>query len=338
MARWELSDVQAEAILNMRLRSLRKLEEVEIQGEHTKLSEERDGLKALIASDELQWTKVSGEIKDLRKAYGPKTALGARRTGFGEAGEHDLDDIQQAMIEREPVTVVVSDKGWIRAMKGHIQDMSTLAFKQGDKLKLAFHAETTDKLLVFATGGRFYTLGADRLPGGRGNGEPIRLMVDMDQDQDIVAVFVHKPGRKLLVASTDARGFIVPESDVVANTRKGKQILNVGAPEEAVLCVPADGDQIAVIGANRKLLVFPLEQVAEMTRGRGVRLQRYKDGGISDAVVFTAEDGLSWEDSSGRSFTRTMDELADWRGDRAQAGRLPPQGFPRSNKFGTNKL
>ncbi len=335
---FKLTDVQAEAILNMRLRSLRKLEEIEIRGEHEKLSAERDELKALIASDDLQWGKVSGEIKDLRKAYGPKTPLGARRTGFGEAVEHDLDDIQQAMIEREPITVVVSDKGWIRAMKGHIQDTTTLAFKQGDKLKLAFHAETTDKLLVFSTGGRFYTLGADRLPGGRGNGEPVRLMVDMDQDQDIVAVFVHKPGRKLLVASTDARGFIVPEADVVANTRKGKQVLNVGAPAEASLCVPADGDHIAVIGANRKLLVFPLEQVAVMSRGRGVRLQRYKDGGISDAVVFKAEDGLSWMDSSGRSFTRSMIELADWRGDRAQAGRLPPQGFPRSNKFGTNTL
>ena len=338
MKAFKLTEIQAEAILNMRLRSLRKLEEMEIRSEHDKLSAERDELNALLASDDLQWKTISGEIRQMRKTYGPETVIGKRRTDFGEAKEIDVEEIHNAMIEREPITVVVSEKGWIRAMKGHIQDTSTLSFKQGDALAFAFPAETTDKLLVFSTGGRFYTLTPDRLPGGRSQGEPIRLMVDMDQDQDIVAVFVHKPGRKLLVAATDARGFVVPEDEVVANTRKGKQVLNVSAGAEAKLCVPADGDRVAVIGMNRKLLVFPLEQVGEMTRGRGVRLQRYRDGGISDAAVFKAEDGLTWVDSSSRSFTRTLEELADWCGDRAQAGRLPPPGFPRSNKFGTNKL
>ncbi|ADZ70317.1 DNA topoisomerase IV subunit A [Polymorphum gilvum SL003B-26A1] len=338
MRTFGLTDVQAEAILNMRLRSLRKLEEMEIRKEHDKLSAERDELKALLGSEARQWTRIGKDIAEVGKAYGPETPLGRRRTGFSEAPGHDVEDLQQAMIEKEPITVVISDKGWIRALKGHQQDLSSLAFKQGDKLKLAFHAETTDKILVFSTGGKFFTLGADRLPGGRGHGEPIRLMVDMEEGQDVVSAFVHKPGRKLLVASDEARGFVVPETDVVANTRKGKQVLNLTAPNEAVLCIAAEGDHVAVIGQNRKLLVFPLAQVPEMGRGRGVRLQRYRDGHLADAVVFDGAQGLTWIDSSGRSFNRSLDDLADWRGDRGQAGRLPPTGFPRSNRFGTPGL
>ena len=337
-AAFDLTDVQAEAILNMRLRSLRKLEEIEIRKEHDKLTAERDELLTLLGSEARQWTKIGKQIAEMAKAYGPETPLGKRRTTFGDAPEHDLTDIHQAMIEKEPITVVISQKGWIRALKGHQSDLSSLSFKQDDSLKLYLLAETTDKLLVFTTGGKFFTLGADKLPGGRGHGEPIRLMVDMEEGQDVVDVFVYRGDRKLLVVSDEARGFVVNEADVIANTRKGKQVLNVAMPTEARLCVAAEGDQVAIIGRNRKLLVFPLAQVAEMSRGRGVRLQRYRDGGVSDVTVFKAEEGLSWVDSSGRSFNRKMEELTDWRGDRAQAGRLPPNGFPRTNTFGRRTL
>ncbi|PLW76731.1 DNA topoisomerase IV subunit A [Cohaesibacter celericrescens] len=330
---FKLTDVQAEAILNMRLRSLRKLEEFEIQSEHDALSKEREGLLELLGSDELQWKSVSKQLREIYKIFGPDTDLGRRRTDFGVATERDIDDINMAMVEREPVTLVLSEKGWIRAMRGHITDYSTLNFKDGDKLKFAVHAETTDKLLIMATCGRFYTLQADKLPGGRGHGEPIRVMVDMEPGIDVVDLFVHKSGRKLLLASTDGRGFVTSEDGLIANTRKGKQVLNVSAPNEARLCVEAVGDHIAVIGENRKMIVFPLEQLPEMTRGRGVMLQRYKDGGISDVKVFTGAEGLSWNDSSGRNYTRSLEELGEWLGERAQAGRMPPNGFPRSNKF-----
>jgi len=338
MRTFNLTDVQTEAILNMRLRALRKLEEMEINREHQELSAERAELETLLGSDEKQWATLSSEISQIRKAYGPKTDLGARRTSFADAPDHDLEDIQQAMIEREPITVIVSEKGWIRALKGHVQDLALLTFKQGDQLKLQFHAETTDKILVFTTGGRFFTLGADRLPGGRGHGEPIRLMADIDQDQDVVSVFVHNPARRLLVISRQGRGFVVPEREILANTRKGKQVLNLAEGDEAALCIEADGGMVATIGENRKMLVFTMEQIPEMTRGRGVRLQRYKDGGIADAKVFNSETGLTWIDSSGRSFTRSTMELRDWISDRATAGRLPPNGFPRSNRFGGSKL
>lgn len=335
---FELTDVQAEAILNMRLRSLRKLEEFEIKKEHDKLSKEKAGLEALLASDKKQWNRVSKQVGEIGKAYGPETELGARRTDFGTATDRDLEEIQQAMIEKEPITVVISEKGWIRTLKGHVQDVSTLAFKQGDQLHLSFHAETTSKILIFTSGGKFYTLGADKLPGGRGHGEPIRLMLDMDEAQEIVSAFVHDPERKLLLSTSEARGFIVEEKDVIANTRKGKQVLNVTAPATAVLCVPASGDYVAVIGLNRKLLTFPIAQIAVMSRGRGVRLQRYRDGGISDIKTFNSEEGLTWIDASGRTFKRTLEELQDWRGDRGQAGRLPPNGFPRNNKFGDKPM
>jgi topoisomerase-4 subunit A len=335
MRRFKLTDVQAEAILNMRLRSLRKLEEFEIRGEHDALSKEQKSLNALMKSDDRQWEAVADQIREVRKTFGPATPLGKRRTTFGDAPEHDDEEIQTAMVEREPITIVVSDKGWIRSMKGHDVDKTSLAFKTDDSLKAAIEAQTTDKIIVASTGGRFYTLAADRLPGGRGHGEPVKLMVDMEAADDIVAVFVHDPQRKLLVVSTDGRGFIVPEAEVLANTRKGRNVMTVSAPEEMRLAVPADGDLVAMLGENRKMLIFPLSQVPEMTRGKGVRLQKYKDGGAADARVFKKSDGLTWFDSSGREFNRPMSELKDWLGERAQAGRLPPSGFPRHGKFGT---
>ncbi|WP_306262560.1 DNA topoisomerase IV subunit A [Pararhizobium sp. IMCC21322] len=333
MNAFALTDVQAEAVLNMRLRSLRKLEEMELRQEHEDLTAERAVLAELLASEDLQWGRITEQIRDLKKAFGPDTPLGKRRTDFAVAPEHNLDDIHQAMIEREPVTIVLSQKGWIRALKGHLADAETLTFKQDDSLKLMFHAETTDKLLVATTGGKFYTIGADKLPGGRGHGEPVRIIVDMEAGHDILTVFTHKAGRKRLLSSTEGRGFIVLEDDLLANTRKGKLVLNISAPHEMVLCPPAVGDRVAIVGQNRKLLVFPMEQIAEMGRGKGVRLQRYKDGTVSDIKIFAADEGLTWSDSSGRQFNRSMEELAEWVGERAQAGRMAPQGFPRTNKF-----
>ncbi len=334
IAAFDLTDVQAEAILNMRLRALRKLEEIEIRNEHDALVAERADLEALVASDARQWKTIAAEIGEIGKQFGPDSELGRRRTGFADAPDIDDEEIAEAMVEREPVTVVLSDKGWIRAMKGHLADTSGLTFKEGDRLKTAFAAHTTDKVLVFSTGGKFYTIDVARLPGGRGHGEPLRIMVDMERDQDVVIAFRHQPERKLLIASTAGNGFVVTECDVAANTRKGKQVLNVKGAEEARVCVPASGDRVAVIGTNRKLIIFDRKDLPEMTRGKGVRLQRYKDAEISDACVFSAEAGLTWTDGAGRTHTRTLKELADWQGARAQAGRIAPQGFPRNNRFG----
>ncbi|MEN5276256.1 DNA topoisomerase IV subunit A [Brucella sp. TWI432] len=330
---FELTDNQAEAILNMRLRSLRKLEEFEIRKEFDSLTAEKTDIEGLLASGTRQWKKISAEIKAVREKFGPATKLGKRRSTFAEAPTHDLEDIHQAMIEREPVTIVVSEKGWLRAMKGHMADFSTLSFKEGDKLKLAFHAETTDKLLFFTTGGKFFTIGANTLPGGRGHGEPIRILVDMENDQDILTAFVHDPQAKLLLVSHEGNGFIVSENEAVANTRKGKQVMNVKAPDEAKLCQRISGDHIAVVGENRKMVVFPLSEIPEMTRGKGVRLQKYKDGGVSDVRTFAIADGLSWQDSADRTFNRSKEELVEWIAARASAGRLVPKGFPRSGKF-----
>ncbi|MGV8855689.1 MAG: DNA topoisomerase IV subunit A [Devosia sp.] len=340
MATFELSDVQAEAILNMRLRSLRKLEEIELRKEHDNLTKEQGQLETLLASDKRQWASISKEIEALKKAYPLLEAdgvtphpLGARRTELKDAPNADLSEISEAFIEREPITVILSEKGWIRAPKGHSDEADDKAFKAGDRLKLAIKCETTDKLLMLTTGGKVYTLAGDKLPGGRGQGEPVRIMVDMEEDQDIVDIFVYKPGQKRIIASTTGYGFIVSEDEMIANTRKGKQILNVTAPAEAALLVKVMGDRVAIIGQNRKLLVFPLSQLAEMGRGKGVRLQRYKDGGVSDIKTFYAADGLTWTDSSGRTFTKPMEELTDWTADRATAGRQPPNGFPRNNRF-----
>lgn len=334
MARFGLTDNQAEAILNMRLRSLRKLEEFEIRTEFDELSKEKGEIESLLASDEKQWQAVSWEIGEVKKKYAKATELGRRRTQFADAPNADVEAIQQAMIEKEPVTIVISQKGWIRALKGHMSDTSSLTFKEGDGPKLAFPAQTTDKLLLVTTGGKVYTLGADKLPGGRGHGEPVRIMVDMENDQDILTAFVHDASRKLLIVSTGGNGFVIAETEMVANTRKGKQIMNVSMPDETKLVVPVIGDHVAVVGENRKMLTFPLSQVPEMSRGKGVRLQRYKDGGVSDVKCFAIATGLSWEDSAGRSFSKVGDELLEWMGDRAGVGRSVPKGFPRSGKFG----
>ena len=333
ISRFKLTDVQAEAILNLRLKSLSRLEEVEIKAEHDRLSKEKRQLNQLLKSDDLQWERISEEVKATRDRYSKKTALGRRRSSFADAPEIavDLDDV---LTEKEPITVILSDKGWIRAMKGHQDDLSKLDFKQGDGLKRAVKAMTNDKLILFATNGRFYTLDASQLPGGRGHGEPVRLMVDLEENHDFVELFVHDPARKLIVASSGGYGFLVPEEEVVASTRKGKQILNVADDEEAQVVVPAEGDMVATIGANRKLLVFKLDDVNEMTRGKGTILQRFKDGGLSDVRVFNKKDGLTWLDSAGRTFTLPWSDLKEWAGERAQAGHLAPKGFPRSNKFG----
>ncbi|WP_336057301.1 DNA topoisomerase IV subunit A [Nitratireductor sp. CH_MIT9313-5] len=339
IARFDLTDTQAEAILNMRLRALRKLEEFEIRKEHDALSEEKAGIEDLLGSTAKQWKTVRWEVAKVRQTYDPEKnpALGKRRTSFADAPEHDLEDVAVALIEREPITVVLSEKGWMRALKGHLADFSTLSFKEGDSLKLAFHAQTTDKILMFTTGGKVYTVGADRLPGGRGHGEPVRLMVDMENDQAIITAFPYDPERKLLLASHAGNGFVVAEKDIVANTRKGKQVMNVKSPDEAKLCVPVSGDHVAIVGENRKLLVFALSEIPEMTRGKGVRLQRYKDGGVSDIKTFTMEEGLSWQDSADRTFNRKREELLEWIGNRAGAGRLAPKGFPRTGKFASQQ-
>ena len=333
IAKFKLTDVQAEAILNLRLKSLSRLEEVEIRAEHDKLAGEQRHLKSLMASHDLQWEKISDEVKATRERFSKKTDLGRRRTTFAAAPEIDID-LDSAFIEKEPVTIILSEKGWIRAMKGHPDDLSKLEFKQGDALKRAVKASTTDKLIVFATNGKFFTLEASQMPGGRGHGEPVRLMVDLEENHDFVEIFVHDAERKLLVASTGGYGFVVAETELIASTRKGKQVLNISEPEEARVCVPVDGDHVATIGDNRKMLVFPLVELNEMTRGKGVILQRIKDGALSDVRVFKKSEGLTWLDSAGRTFTLPWAELKEWVGERAQAGRIAPKGFPRANKFG----
>jgi topoisomerase-4 subunit A len=333
MARFKLSEVQADAILNLRLKALSKLEEIEIKAEHDRLTKERRDLKQLIKSEDLQWERVAEEVKATREAYSKKTELGRRRSDFSEAPVIEVD-LDQAMIEKEPITVILSEKGWIRAMKGHQDDLSKLEFKQGDQLLRSAKASTTDKLLLLATNGKVFTLTGDQLPGGRGHGEPVRLMVDLEENHAFAEIWVHTPGRKLLIAATSGHGFVVPEDEMVAMTRKGKQIINVSEPDEARVIVPADGDTVAVIGENRKMVVFPLAEVNEMTRGKGVYLQRYKDGALSDVRVFHKRDGLTWLDPAGRTFTLPYAELKEWVGGRAQAGRLAPRGFPKSNKFG----
>ena len=333
MGRFSLTDTQAEAILNMRLRALRKLEEMQIRTEHDRLSREQKGLKALLKSEDEQWQRIAAEIREVKETFSKKTPLGRRRTDFVEAPEIDAG-FEQAMIEKEPVTVVCSEKGWIRTMKGHMEDVSTLAYKDGDQGKFAFHAMTTDKIMLFSSSGKFFTLEVSKLPGGRGHGEPVRLMCDLDAADSIVALFVHQPGVKRLLASTEGDGFIVAEEECLATTRKGKQVLNVKTPVEALVCaaVPDGADHVAAIGENRKMVVFRLAELPEMARGKGVRLQKFKDGGLSDARAFRLTDGLSWLDSSGRTWTVT--ELREWLGARAQAGRLPPKGFPKTNRFG----
>ncbi len=325
---FKLSDMQAEAILNMRLRSLRKLEEIEIRQEHKSLQSEQKDLKALVKSEDLQNDRLKSSLQELRAKFGAKTLLGKRRSTFSDAPS--VDDVPlESLVEKEPITVICSDKGWIRTMKGHIESSDEIKFKDGDKARFSIQAQTTDKLLILATNGRFFTLDCTQLPGGRGHGEPVRLMCDLENDQDIVAIFVHQAGRRLLVASSTGRGFIVPEDEVVAQKRGGKQVLNVDPLEEAKVCTPVDGDHVALIGENRKMVVFKLSEIPEMAKGKGVTLQKYKDGGLVDAAAFTYSEGL--RDYNGRTWEKS--ELKDYLGGRAQAGRLVPKGWPKNGKF-----
>ena len=325
-----LSEVQAEAILNMRLRALRRLEELALLTERDALMEERAGLEDLLENDDVQWKAIADQLRETRKLFGKGVVGGARRTTFAEALE--IAEVPlEAMIEREPITVVCSKMAWVRSMTGHIDLARELKFKDGDGPRFMFHAETTDKLLVFGSNGRFYTVLAANLPGGRGMGEPLRLMVDLPNEVEITDILIYRAGGKLLVASSAGDGFVVAQDDVVAQTRSGKQVLNVRGDVRATVCAPVAGDHVAVVGENRKMLVFALDELPEMARGKGVRLQKYKDGGLTDARTFTLADGLSWLDPAGR--TRTETDLSEWTSKRASAGRMAPRGFPRDNTF-----
>ncbi len=328
MDRFGLTDVQAEAILNMRLRSLRKLEEMEIRKEHKSLSKELKDLRTLLGTDKLRWARIAEELEDTRKQFG-SGPLGDRRTELGAAPvaiEIDTD----AFVEREPITVILSEKGWIRAVKGAVADPNDLKFKEGDKLRLLLPCQTTDRLTLLATNGKAFTLKAGDLPRGRGDGQPVRLLAELTNEDDIAALFVAAEGTKYLIASNSGRGFIVAAADLLAEKRTGKQVLNLKPKEEAALCVPADGDHVAIIGTNRRLLVFPLDQVPEMARGAGVILQRYKDGDLSDIKIFRLADGLTWK--LGERM-RTETDLRPWLAERGSSGRLPPNGFPKGPKF-----
>jgi topoisomerase-4 subunit A len=328
MRTFQLSDVQAEAILNMRLRSLRRLEEMEIRKEHKGLSKERKDLQALLGSEKLRWERISSEIADIGEKFG-SGPLGDRRTEISGAPVA-VDVTQIELVEREPITIILSEKGWIRAVRGHIADADGQKFKEGDKLRLLLPCETTDRLVLVATDGRVFTLRASEIPRGRGDGQPIRLMIDLANQDDLLAFFIWRDDARYLVAGSSGRGFVVKAADLVAEKRTGKQVLNLREGERALLCIPAIGDHVAVVGENRKMLVFPLDQLPELTRGTGVALQKYAQGGMADAKVFRLADGLTWR--SGER-TRTESGLREWLGERAQAGRLPPSGFPRSGKF-----
>ncbi|CAJ0875157.1 DNA topoisomerase 4 subunit A [freshwater sediment metagenome] len=331
---FKLTDLQVDYILDTRLRSLRKLEEMELRRELDALSKERTELESLLADEVKQWKAIATQVRELKKLYGPTTPVGKRRTTFEDAPANVDFDLAEAMIEREPITVVVSKKGWIRALKGHVQDLSSLQFKSDDGLDTTFFAQTTSKILVLATNGKAYTLDASKLPGGRGHGEPIRLFADIDEGADVARVMLHSAGASLLIVTDDARGFVVAQDDLLSSTKKGRAVLSVDPPAKLRVVTEAAGDHVAIIGENRKLLVFPLEEAPRMARGKGVRMQRYKDGGVSDAKVFSLADGLTWTDSAGRVFTVAAAELSEWMGHRAEAGRLPPRGFPKNNKFG----
>ena len=328
--KWSLSDVQAEAILNMRLRALRRLEEMAIRTEHGELTTEMSALRELVEDPKRRKEAVAGEIRDARSRFGKKTPGGARRTEISGAPA-EIDIPEDVLVEREPITVICSHKGWIRTVRGHPRDGGELKYREGDRRRFVLPSQTTDRLLAFGTDGRFYTLDAGRLPGGRGYGEALRLMIDLPDGQDIVALFVHRPGEKLVVASQDGRGFVVAENDVVAPRRAGKQVLNVGDGVEAAACAPVRGDMVAVVGENRRLNIFPLSDLPQMTRGRGVKLQSYRDGGLSDVTTFALADGLSWKTGAG---VRTEKVPPEYRGKRAQAGRVAMRGFPRNNRFG----
>ena len=336
MKAFSLTENQADAILNMRLRSLRKLEEMEIRAEHASLTSEQKDLKKLLASPKLRSERLIDEMKAIDAKFGLKTALGKRRTEIAEAKllakvEAMAEEVAtlETAVEKEPITVVLSDKLWLRSFKGHIEENDSVKYREGDRARFWIHAQTTDQLMLFSTDGRFFTLDCAKLPGGRGNGEAIRSFVDLPPDASIVAVFAHMPGRKLLVASTSGHGFITSEDDAVAMTKAGKRVMNVKTGSEAIVCRFVDGDSIAVVGENRKMVIFDLAELPEMARGQGNYLQRYKDGGLLDATTFTWKEGL--KDENNREFPPS--ELKDWRGQRAQAGRIVPRGWAKSGKF-----
>ncbi|MBM3575518.1 MAG: DNA topoisomerase IV subunit A, partial [Alphaproteobacteria bacterium] len=332
-ASFKLSEMQVEYILDTRLRSLRKLEEMALRNELASLNKERKEIDELLSDEAQQWKVIGWQIRELKKNYGSQTPNGKRRTIFETAPEAVNLDLAEAMIEREPITLVISKKGWVRTLKGHVQDLSSLTFKGDDELGGSFFVQTTSKILVLATNGKAYTLEAAKLPGGRGHGEPIRLYADIDEDATIARVLPHESGAALLLIASDGRGFIVAQDDLLSSTRKGRAALSVESPVQLQVVVPTLGDTVAIVGENRKLLLFPIDEAPRMARGKGVRLQRYKDGGVSDAKTFVLKDGLNWTDSSGRTFTVTKAELKEWIGHRAEAGRLPPRGFPRNNRF-----
>ena len=318
----------------MRLRALNKLQEIEIKGERDELAAEQSEIQALLGSEEKQWAAVAGQVKAVRETYSQKTELGARRTTFADQPDLDID-FDTAFITKEPVTVVLSEKGWIRAIKGKTTDVSSIKFKDGDKAAFVVPAETTDKIILFATNGKFYTLSADKLPGGRGNGEPIRLMIDLEDDHLPIGLFVHDETRELLIASSEGYGFRVIEKDITASKRSGKQTLNVKGEAKAVRCIEVTGDKIAAIGENRKIVIFDVEELPTMSRGKGVRIQKYKDGSLVDIATFKSEDGLTFVDSAGR-----VNSVPDWKeleGKRAQAGRMAPRGFSRAGEFAPDK-
>ena len=328
----ELSEVQAEAILNMRLRSLRRLEEIELRRERDDLQKERANLDDLLEDVVLQWAKIAEQLRATRRSFGKDYEGGSRRTVLAEVDEMEEVPLE-AMIDREPVTIVCSKMGWIRAMTGHLALDKVLKYKDGDEAQFMFHAETTDKLIAFGSNGRFFTLLAANLPGGRGMGEPLRLMIDLPNEAEIIDLFIHDPKIKRLVASTAGDGFVVDETEIVAQTRSGRQVLNVKEDIKALTSQPIKGNYVACIGENRKMLVFDINELPEMTRGKGVRLQKYKDGGLSDVMTFSMSGGLSWKDPAGRTRTVEEAELQEWIGKRASAGRMAPRGFPRDNRF-----
>lgn len=334
MKAFKLTEVQTEAILNMRLRSLRKLEEMEIKQENKALNEEKDELEKLIASEARQWTSIKKQIQGMQKSYALDTPLGKRRSAFSKAPDVKIAEaLDEVLTEKEPITVVCSDKGWIRAMKGWELNWDEFKYKEGDEERFILEAMTTDKLLVFGTNGRFYALACDKLPSGRGFGEPLKVMMELPQEVEF-SIAVYDENEKLLVASADGRGFIVPAAECLAQTKNGKQILNVDDDVKAVISTPVEPehDHVAIIGENRKMVVFPIDQIPEMNKGKGVILQKYKDGGLADAKTFTLSEGLSYG-SVKRQTTISKKELMPWLVERAQAGRLPPNGFPRSGRF-----
>ncbi len=334
MARFELTEVQANAILDTRLRSLRKLEEMELKREFEALSAEKEGIEALLASEKLQWTEITKQIRAVKKTFGPDTKLGRRRTTLENPPDTAGIDFTAAMVEREPITVILSEKGWIRALKGHVADLSGVAFKGDDTLKVSFPSETTQKILLLASNGKVFTIEASKLPGGRGFGDPVRLMVDLDDGTEIVAALPYKPESKLLVAGSDGRGFIAPSDALVANTRKGKAILGLDEGAKAVLLVPAEGDHVAVCSSDKLMLIFPASELTELARGKGVRLQRCRMSRLADACVFSLAEGLPWRDGSGQAKIANAAMLEKWIGHRAEAGTLMSRSFPKFERFG----